>query len=250
MTTLDLYQGRRPLKPRFWLTLAYETLGRRRVRALVAARMATERLARADGLDHVPMSGAFILAVNHFSGRAAFDTAAAVLAAIGRVRPDALDAMTIVVGQRRATPKWRHQRVVVGWLRRIVDVIFARWQAHVVRIPLRNVAPDASGLRDWRSRQQPVFVFPEGRAKVAFGGIRRGAGRWLATLDMPVVPVGVWWTRDSGWHVCFGAPLVWTHRDDLRDVQLGLAMAALLPDALALDWQADLARWRAAHETP
>lgn len=36
-------------------------------------------------------------------------------------------------------------------------------------------------------------------------------------------------------------------RDDLRDVQLGLAISALLPPELAEDWQAILARWRAIH---
>lgn len=243
------YRGKRPLKPRFWFRFLIESLGTRRVNPLVSARMRDETLAQINGRENLPSSGPFILAVNHFSGRAAFDTVAAVLSAVSVTRQDALSTITIIVGQRRVIVASPFQRMMIALGRKIVDFVFRRWRAHVVRIPLKNPGPDLAGLRSWRERRQPVFVFPEGRAGVSFGSIRRGAGRWLAALDLPVIPVGVWWMQDIGWTVTFGAPLEWTHRADLLDVQLGLEMAALLPEALALHWRADLARWREAHES-
>lgn len=246
-SALAPYIGRRSLKPRFWLCFAAQTLGRRSSSRVVRARAASEHLAGVEGLGNLPQSGEFILAANHFSGRAAYDTTAVALLAASLSRPDILDRITMVVGQHRMLVPSRLRSVIVRRMRRLIDWVFYRWRAHVLRIPLRNSDPSPLGLRDWRQRQQPVFVFPEGRAGLAFGKIRRGAGRWLAALDMPVVPVGVWWKHEDGWTVRFGAPIVWTHRLDLRDVQLGLEMAALLPEALAFDWQLDLARWRAAH---
>jgi 1-acyl-sn-glycerol-3-phosphate acyltransferase len=246
-TQLTPYTGRRPFKPRFWLRLARETFGPRRVMPLVAVRMASEQMCAPHGLEHIPSDGAFILSANHYSGRAALDTVAAVLSALSQARPDAAESITVIVGQKRNTPKNRVQAFVYRRVVRLLDALYRRWQAHIVRIPLRNTEPSPSGLRDWRRRDQPAFVFPEGRAGIAFGSIRRGAGRWLAALGTPVVPVAVWWMDGSGWTVRFGPPLEWTPRADLRDVQLGLAMAALLPSDLAASWQSDLARWRAAH---
>jgi hypothetical protein len=247
-SALSPYVGKRPFKPRFWLRLARETFGKRRVMPLVAARMASEQVCPVYGLDCVPREGAFILAVNHYSGRAALDTVAAVLAGLSQARPDAIEQITIIIGQRRNQPKNRVQAFVYRRVVRLLDALYGRWQAHIVRIPLKNPEPNPSGLRDWRRRDQPAFVFPEGRASVPFGSIRRGAGRWLAALGLPVVPVAVWWMEREGWTVRFGSPVEWTRRPDLRDVQLGLAMAALLPPDLAASWQADLARWRAAHD--
>lgn len=247
-SALGPYLGPRPLKPRFWLRLALETAGRRRLQRLVAARMRSERLSAVDGLGCIPSGGAFVLAVNHFSGRPAFDTAGAVLSALARVRPDSVDQMTVIVGQKRIVPRSRAQAVTLRIVRGGLDRLFRRWHAHAVRIPLKNADPTPAGLREWRQRAKPVFVFPEGKAAVTFGSIRRGAGRWLASLGQPVVPVAVYWKRGEGWTVRFGPPLEWTHRPDLRDVQLGLSMAALLPTALAPGWQDDLARWRAAHQ--
>lgn len=248
-SALGPYIGKRPFKPRFWLRLIRETFGARRVMPLVAARMASEQVYAVQGLDSIPREGAFILAANHYSGRAALDTVAEVLSALSQARPDAVEQMTIIVGQKRNTPKNRVQAFVYRIVVRLLDAGYSRWQTNIVRIPLKNPDPSPSGLRDWRRRDQPMFVFPEGRASVPFGSIRRGAGRWLAALDLPVVPVAVWWMEGEGWTVRFGSPLEWTPRPDLRDVQLGLAMAALLPPTLASAWQSDLARWRAAHES-
>jgi 1-acyl-sn-glycerol-3-phosphate acyltransferase len=248
-SALGPYIGKRPFKPRFWLRLIRETFGQRRVMPLIDARMASERVCAVQGLECIPNEGAFILAANHYSGRAALDTVAAVLSALSQARPDAVDNITIVIGQKRNTPKNRVQALAYRIVVRLLDAGYARWQTNIVRIPLKNPEPSPSGLRDWRRRNQPMFVFPEGRASVPFGSIRRGAGRWLAALDLPVVPVAIWWMEGEGWTVRFGSPLEWTPRPDLRDVQLGLAMASLLPPTLASAWQSDLARWRAAHES-
>jgi len=40
----------------------------------------------------------------------------------------------------------------------------------------------------------------------------------------------------------------WATRRELCDLQLGLAIAALMPASLAPGWQGLLERWRQAHE--
>jgi hypothetical protein len=39
----------------------------------------------------------------------------------------------------------------------------------------------------------------------------------------------------------------WSRRAELHDLQIGLAIADLLPDDLAGSWRDNLARWRALH---
>lgn len=236
---MDMYQRRRwRFKARFWLAFWRQTLTMPSLTRLAALRLHGESIA-AVGLAHLPADGPFALAVNHFNGQPGLDVGAAVLNATARIRPDAVDAMLIVVGQRRG-----RRRTL---LRRVLDGVYGRWSSHVIRIALRNDQPDIQGLRDWRRRNQPVFLFPEGRGQLTFGQVRTGAGRWISRGKMPVIPVAVWWSRDDGWQVRFGPALVWAARDDLRDAQLGLAISALLPPELAADWQAILARWRAIH---
>ena len=72
---------------------------------------------------------------------------------------------------------------------------------------------------------------------------RPGVGRWLAALPVPTLPCAVWFDG-ARWCVNLGAALVWSPRPSVRDVQLGLALAALLPDELQGGWRDDLARWR------
>lgn len=236
---MDVYHGRRwHFKARFWLAFWRHTLTTPRITRLAALRLRGENITMT-GLAHLPADGPFVLAANHFNGRPGLDVGAAVLNAAARIRPDAVDAMLIVIGQRRG-----RRRTL---LRRVLDRVYGRWSHHVIRIALRNERPDIQGLRDWRRRNQPVFLFPEGRGQLTFGQVRTGAARWISRGKMPVIPVAVWWRRDDGWQVRFGSPLVWAARDDLRDAQLGLAISALLPQELAPDWQAVLARWRAIH---
>lgn len=226
---------------RFWLWFFIETLTKRRLSSLVAVRLGHERLTVC-GLEYIPQNENFVLAVNHFNGRPTFDTAAAVLGAVSRTRSDVSDRLLFVVGRRERPTQTRRNPIV--WL---FNKIYARWSEHMVSVPLYNTNPSLTGLREWRERGQPVFVFPEGKARLCLGRMRRGSGRWLSWLDFPVIPVAAWWERDCGWHVHFGKPITWSRQADLRDLQLGLAMASLLPPDLAPDWQIDLQRWRNVH---
>jgi hypothetical protein len=108
-----------------------------------------------------------------------------------------------------------------------------------------------TALREWRRRveKHPALVFPEGVARGQLGDIRLGAGRWLAKLPAPTLPVAAWQVGEA-WTVIVGEPIQWSNRADLHDLQLGLAMAELLPPELAPQWQDLLGRWRAVHAQP
>jgi hypothetical protein len=80
-----------------------------------------------------------------------------------------------------------------------------------------------------------------------FKEIRPGAGRWLAGMGVPVLPVSLWWQSDRQlWQIVFGPPLEWSEDPRLHDLQLGLEIALGLPPEEAPDWQEDLAGWQAA----
>jgi len=224
---------------RFWARFIIETLTTRSFSRLVNARLHGEKCC-IEGLNNLPSHGNFVLAVNHFNGRAALDVGAAVLQAAAKARPDALDSMLIVIGTR---PRKASQ------VARILDWLYKRWSYHTVRILIHNAQASLAGLREWRKRDQPIFVFPEGRGQLELGQIRQGAGKWLSLLGKPVIPVAVWWHQETGWHVVFGEVIVWSHRSELRDVQLGLALATLLPPELTSAWQDELHRWREVHDT-
>ncbi len=230
----------------FWSVFVFETLTQQRLSRLVAARAGRPGSAQCDGLENLPANGSFVLAVNHYRGFLSLDVIAAVLSAANLVRPDLADNYLVITG-RRARAKPPPPLSPARLMRRIVDFAFRRWAGHLAQIALGNSTASIQALRDWRKRaqQQAVLVFPEGKARLQFGRVRTGAGRWLTTLHTPIVPVGVWWC--DGWHIRFGPPLRWSHRSELRDVQLGLAIATLLPPELAPDWQAALTQWRAAH---
>ncbi|MCU0465921.1 MAG: hypothetical protein MUF38_15300 [Anaerolineae bacterium] len=234
----DRYRGRRIEPVGFWLRVLAATIGRREIPPLVRARLRGEQVAAVCGLQHLPASGALTLAVNHYNGRASLDVAAAVLHAVGERRPDLVRDILFIVGQVQRDRRGLPARLFT----RASDWVFWRWARHAQRIPLRNSAPSPVGLRGWSGRNQPVFVFPEGKARLTFGAVRHGSGRWLAAQAIPTVPVAVWWVRGEGWHVRVGRPLRWSNRPHLHDTQLALGMAALLPLDLAPAWQADLAR--------
>jgi hypothetical protein len=229
---------------RFWAGVAVETFTRRRFSRVLERRLAG-RLVLATGGAALPRAGTFVLAVNHYEAGLSLDVVAAVLTAAERERPGVAGACLVVVGQRAPSKPRSFRARVLHW---IVGRFFRRWSANVLRIPAAGGPPGLAALRAWRRRleRQPVLVLPEGAAGLELGSMRAGAGRWLGGLSAPTVPVGVWW-GDAGWRVAFGAPVDWSSRTDLRDLQLGLAIAALLPPALAPSWQALLGRWRDAH---
>jgi 1-acyl-sn-glycerol-3-phosphate acyltransferase len=223
------------------LCLVIETLTTRRIGRLVAAQLYRRRC-HPSGLEHVPVSGPFVLAVNHYNGAHSAEAAAAVLWAVSQRRADIAEDIVFIIGQRTDVRLARP----TAWL---VNMLYRRWSRHALRIALHNGQPALMGLREWRRRAQPAFVFPEGRAALQLGQMRPGVGRWLAALGQPVIPAGVWLAED-GWHIRLGAPVQWAARPDLRDVQLGLHMAALLPPALAPGWAELLARWQASQAQP
>lgn len=234
---------------RFWVVAAIETLGARRFARVLAARLA-DRAIDVDGLEHVPRGGAFVFAVNHYHAGLTLDVVAATLRAAARARPRIDDECAVVTGHRVAMPSATKPRRFVRALRWLAGRFFARWSANVVRI--RIGASDGvfglAGMRAWRARAEagPTLVFPEGVARGDLTAMREGSGAWLASLGTPVVPTGVHWAGDR-WRVAFGRPITWARRRDLRDVQLGLAIAALLPSDLAPAWTDLLERFESVH---
>ncbi len=197
------------------------------------------------GADLIPNSGSFTLAVNHFHGAWTPFVAAAVLAAVRRQRPDVVDDIALVIGQRNDGKK----RVFIArWIRGIVLWILHRWQHNILRIPLGNKTVAIDSLRTWRrvAKERPTFVFPEGLASVTFERVRPGAGQFARSLGVPCVPCAVWWHQGE-WHVEFDAPILWAENSELSDLQVGLSIARLLPADLVPSWRDALERWNRAH---
>lgn len=195
---------------------------------------ATARAAqhRGEGRPSHSHQGGLVFCVNHYHAGLTLDVISATLLAADRRRARTSDECAIVVGNRVRADDSARSRL----LRAIAARFFRRWRANVLRV--RTHTSDApigiAELREWRSRTAtaPTLVFPEGAANGELGGMRSGVGRWLRGLRVAVIPVGVWWAEDR-WRVAFGAPVAWSQRRDLLDVQLGLAMAELLPAELA-----------------
>lgn len=227
----------------FWPAFAWQTLTARRLLPLAARRLSPDAVI-VHRAEHLPRSGSFVLTANHYRAPM-LDVIAALLLATAAVRPDAAGALLLVSGRRASRKGGRRAglltRPLVGW-------VFRRWEPGVLRIPLGNVRASTEGLRVWRqrAREQPSLVFPEAQSRPALGAIRPGAGRWLAALGVPAVPTGIW-PEGGRWQVRFGPPVAWSPRPELRDHQLGLAIADLLPPDLAPAWQDALTRWRRAH---
>lgn len=234
---------------RFWVAAIVETLGARRFARVLEARLADRALA-VTGDEHVPRAGAFVLAVNHYHAGLTLDVIAATLRAASAVRPRIDDECAVVTGHRIPLQSARTPGRFVRAMRWLAGKFFARWSANVVRIRIGGAAGvfGLAGMRAWQTRAKagPTLVFPEGVAQGDLVTMREGVGAWLASFGVPVIPVGVCWC-DGRWRVEIGAPMQWAKRRDLRDVQLGMAIAALLPEELAPAWGEMLARHRAVH---
>lgn len=234
---------------RFWFVAIAETLGARRFGRVLDARVGA-RAMDVIGSEHVPREGAFVFAVNHYHAGLTLDVIAATLRAASAVRPRIDDECAVVTGHRIPLQSARSPGRLVLTMRWLAGRFFARWSANVVRIRIGAAQGvfGLAGMRAWqtRARAGPTLVFPEGVANGDLVTMREGVGAWLASFGVPVVPVGVCWS-EGRWRVEIGAPMQWAKRRDLRDVQLGMAIAALLPEELAPAWRDLLARHRAAH---
>ncbi len=234
---------------RFWAVLAWQTLTGRDIMPL-SREMRDDCLI--EGQAFLPPQGVFTLAVNHTLRRWTPRLLATVHHATLAVRPDLARDWLVIVGYREASlaerPAWA--RWFVMKIRRFYNWIYRRWRHNTLRLPMGNDRANIQALREWKHRagQQPTLVFPEGRGARTFEEIRPGAGRWLATLEGPVLPVSVWWNSAANrWQIVIGPPIEWSHDPRLHDLQIGLELAAGLPASEAPEWQADLKRWQEAY---
>ncbi len=198
---------------------------------------------RVEGLHNLPQQGSFALAVNHFGGAGTMRVLALLLQTMQKRRPDAVDELLIVTGRRQSSDA--SARGLRAVLRKLVGWGFGRWRENVVRISLDEGSQSQSvaSLRHWRklAESKPSLVFPEGQARLIFGEIRHGAGLFLRSLSVPVIPVGVYFAHGQ-WTIAFGEPVRWCKRQELSDAQIGLSIARLLPKALTPIWNRHLAR--------
>ena len=230
----------------FWVRFAIETASGPCLSRLMHNKPGRQQIDVA-GFDNLPGEGVFVLAVNHFSGGMSLGVIAALLETVNIRRPDLRDKYMLVVGKNVHSNK-RGDTKLFKVVQGIARWLYQRWAGSVIHIPTGNCQPSIASLRKWRlmAQHQPIIVFPEGKTSLRFGDIRKGASRWLSSFQIPTVPVGVWW-YENRWCIRFGKQLEWSRRSDLRDIQLGLSIAVLLPADLACTWQHDLKRWRQAH---
>lgn len=238
---------------RFWYLLLRQTLGERNLLPL-SEEMRDRFVVK--GLEYLPKEGVFTLAVNHTLKRWTPRLLSAVHHATMQTRPELALDWLVIVGYWRANLEAKPFAVrwVVERIRAFYTVAFDRWRYNCLRLPMqstnsKNAQINLTALREWkgRAKKQPTIVFPEGIGARVFKEIRPGAGRWLANLGVPVLPVSVWWDSSLQlWHVGFGPTIEWSEDPELHDVQLGLEIALGLPPEEAPSWQEDLANWQAA----
>ena len=242
--------GRGAPRLRFWPLLIWQTLTARDLRIL-SHEMCDHY--QVQGLDYLPTSGVFTLAANHTMRRWTPRSLATIHRATLEKRPDLGQAWLVIVGYKElelAERGWL-MRFLIKQMRRFYARIYLRWQYNILRLPMGNNRASMQALREWRRRakQQPTLVLPEGRGAKAFEEIRPGAGRMLASLEVPILPVSVSWQEtEQRWQVIFGPPIQWSNEARLHDLQIGLEIALALPAAEAPRWQTALAQWQAANE--
>lgn len=198
---------------------------------------------RVEGLHNLPQQGSFVLAVNHFGGAGTMRVLALILQSMQERRADAVDELLIVTGRRQSIDV--SARGLRSLMRKLVGWGFGRWRENVLRISLDDGGQSQSvaSLRQWRKLAacKPSLVFPEGQARLTFGEIRHGAGLFLRSLDVPVIPVAAYFA-DGQWTIAFGKQVRWCKRLELSDAQIGLSIARLLPAPLTPVWNKALAR--------
>ncbi len=206
------------------------------------------------GLEYLPPAGVFTLAANHTTSRWLPRLLAALHQATLLKRPELAADWIVIVGYRnpRLARKGQLARFIVSQVRRITGWIFKRWEHNILRVPMASDRASIEALRDWKNRasRQPTIVFPEGRGTRTFEDVRPGSGRWLANLNVPVLPVSAWWEpAEKRWQIVIGPAIEWSQQNRLHDLQIGLEIAAGLPASEAPAWQEALHNWEAAYET-
>lgn len=226
-------QSMNPLTLSFWLQFLFLTLVNRRTTAATA--LVEDHIGKCQihGAEHIPTTGPFVLAANHYLRDTLVRVVGALLCGLREARPGAVDEIVIIASKSLRKNK---QGLIKRTLRRFMDTIYWLWRRNVLVVPMGDTASVAAML-EWRRRAatQPVLVFPEGRSSKTFTAVKKNAGRWLRTLGTPVIPVGVW-HQDGVWHVRFGPPVKWTGASANSDSQLSQVIAGLLPPELAPTW--------------
>lgn len=235
---------------KFWGGFFYETLTSRDLLRLVDLRLNQTQVQIVEGSENIVTNQTFVLAVNHYGEQMTFDVIAALFAAIHVIRPEILNRWLIVVGQRQPNyQKGKIKESIIQYIRNLVAIFYKRWDNHVIRIPLDNELPSIKSLRAWRKRclLQPMVVFPEGKVDLEFDAVRPGTGKWLSSLNVPIIPVGIWY-HQTQWYIRLGHAINWSTEIELRDIQLNLCIASLLPTVLVEVWHDDLRQWKLSHE--
>jgi hypothetical protein len=235
---------------RFWFILAWQTWRGRDLMPL-SAQNRDNYVVR--GLENIPEQGLFTLAVNHTMRRWTPRLLAAVHYATMEKRPELARDWIVIVGYREAdlSKRKRPIRWLMLRIRRLHTWIYRRWSFNALRLPMDNQRAGLQALRQWkiRAQKQPTIVFPEGRGAKTFEQVRPGAGRFLAGLNVPVLPVSIWWEADHNrWQVVFGPPVTWSPDNRLHDLQIGLEIAYGLPPEEAPTWQNALKAWEEAYQ--
>lgn len=236
---------------RFWLILLWQTLTRRSILPL-SREMADAFVVK--GLANIPENGVFTLAVNHTMRRWTPRSLATLHQATLSRRPDLASDWLVIVGYREINIAGRPRLAqrLITLMRRFYSWLHQRWNYNVLRLPMSNDRRSIEALRAWKGRapQQPAVVFPEGRGTDTFEEIRPGAGRWLATLGVAVLPVSMWWESAANqWQIMVAPPIEWSEDVGLHDLQIGLEIALGLPADEAPNWQAALVAWEKAYNS-
>ncbi len=225
--------------------LAFATIARRPFAWLFARLRRPSPVGSVVGLEHVPESAGFVLALNHLSDGASGAVVIAALDAIREAKPTVIERVMMVGGRREPTRTGRLARWSRAVGARFAQWFIARWREHFTVIAMAGARADLGALRAWKrvANERVSVVFPEGIAGVELRAMRPGVGLWLSSFEVCTIPCAVWF--DAGrWNVRFGPPLDWSPRRHVRDAQLGLALASLLPESLQGRWSEDLARVR------
>ncbi len=168
-----------------------------------------------EGLEHIPVSGSFILVANHYQRRELWiGWAGALLCdSLWRVRSDLMchwitEDRAVIDGASVPSTGWMFERVARVWDFVLVtppearDADSQRSRRHALRQCLRKLArPDGHSVC--------LCVMPEGISGSTRGlqQAMPGSGRSLLALaatGIPLLPAAVWEGQDGALHVRFG----------------------------------------------